>query len=466
MKTCFGWFFLLLSHARAYRFLDETCGAWPTNKAPSSGWLATISNATHLQCHGTLINRRFVLTSALCIYLPGTKIVEFGSAKYSVSRLVVHKKYLQHDIGLVKLSSSVEFNPFIYPICIILDQEKNKYVRNTPRFKAVAWSPNYNALQVIELKEVYSSYPTQIFATSFSKRTNCYLELGGPLAQYIFFGNSQRAVQFGIRSYGGKGCNENGAYTNLENYAGWIEETVKKFSTEDQRPEQPPDQGIWLYEDCGGNTLSSKLRAFIYAPHFSAQGWFITDRFVITNANALPDDASSLDVGLAGTPRSYDEFRVLSIFQHPGYSQYYQNDIALLKLNRPVTIGKLSPVCMLAQKEHQEEVESSSPLTAFDFVQTENHITIFEKNVSLIESRKCSHLTSAPIDQNQLCVGAPRGTSPHYGNSGDVLIKKVMYKAKEWFVLLGIASYSSNGVQVFTNVVRHTDWITQVIASN
>jgi len=106
---------------------------------------------------------------------------------------------------------------------------------------------------------------------------SCSLELGGPLIQYISFDNSPREVQLGIRSVGENGCNEPRVYTDLTNYVKWIEETVQRLSVKEQKPEQIPSHGIWLYENCSGNILSSKLRAFIYGPQFRAQGWFITD---------------------------------------------------------------------------------------------------------------------------------------------------------------------------------------------
>ncbi|KAI8037419.1 hypothetical protein M5D96_009555 [Drosophila gunungcola] len=63
--------------------------------------------------------------------------------------------------------------------------------------------------------------------------------------------------------------------------------------------------------------------------------------FIITNARGIPLNPDSLDVGVAGATRIYDEFRVDSIFKHPLYTHNYKNDIALLKLKRPVIIGNL-----------------------------------------------------------------------------------------------------------------------------
>jgi len=119
---------------------------------------------------------------------------------------------------------------------------------------------------------------------------------------------------------------------------------------------------------------------------------------------------------------------------------------------------------MLAMKNHQEQAESALFLTIFHYAQTENHITIVEKNVTLIDPLQCSNKVRNIIDQNQVCVQASQGMS--YGNPGDILIKKIMYMGKEWIVLVGIVSYSSNGIQVFTNVMRHTDWITKIVTSN
>jgi len=158
-----------------------------------------------------------------------------------------------------------------------MEKRITNYVKNTNTFRTTASILYYNnnTAQVIKISQLNRYYcqshlnanSNQICATSIANRVSCSLELGGPLTQYISFDNLPREVQLGIRSVGENGCNEPRVYTDLTNYVKWIENTVQRLSTEEQKPEQMPNHGIWLYENCSGNILSSKLRAFIYGPH-------------------------------------------------------------------------------------------------------------------------------------------------------------------------------------------------------
>jgi len=38
--------------------------------------------------------------------------------------------------------------------------------------------------------------------------------------------------------------------------------------------------------------------------------------------------------------------------------------------------------------------------------------------------------------------------------------------SRNWVVLHGIASYSSNGLYVYENVLKHMDWITSTVNEN
>nr|XP_044249051.1 uncharacterized protein LOC123002700 [Drosophila takahashii] len=251
MQTSFVWIFLLISHVGAFRFLVEFCGTSITFKTTTShraekydAWLATIKNETHLQCHGTLIHKHF-----------------------------------------------------IYPICINLDKNFKRHVENSRTFEAFASSPGDYRLQAIRLRKLNrnncqsSLAANPICAKSFSTSASCRLELGSPLTQYVRLPRAfPRHVQLGIRSNGSVGCNKAGAYTDLSSYVEWLERTVKRYeetpvvAPKEEKPKQMPSQGIWLYENCSGNTLSTKLRAFIYGLNFEGQGWLITDSTYLTQA--------------------------------------------------------------------------------------------------------------------------------------------------------------------------------------
>ncbi|XP_017077557.1 uncharacterized protein LOC108112246 [Drosophila eugracilis] len=501
MKTLFAWIpwvALLISHVGGYRFLEESCSAPKQYQSQNetlqqyATWMAYIRNATHYICTGTLINKDFVLTTADCVQGHDELFIGLGAYKktepaqmHGVSHSVVHSLdysgSLQNNIGLLKLSNSVDYNERIQPICINLD--KNWQIAKD--LKTFGWRPKNNKLHAIalilskqcQLNLNADSDPKNICAVAKSRRASCHLESGAPLTSVVNDqSNVVREVQIGILKNAKINCNDQFAYIDLSSYVEWIEATVKRFDIKNHPripPQQPIvpkepnielNQGRWLYEKCQGYTLSSKLHARIYGPNFSGQGWFITDRFIITNAYKLPDNAVSLDVGLVGTLRRYDEFRVVAVFKHPQFSDDFKNDLALLKVNKQASIDNMTPICMPASTNYEPQEESS--LITFDHVQTEDRMTIYPKPASVENSRDCSYRIQNGVQPNQICVEVPSRVSRNYGKSGDVLAKKIMFMGQERLVLVGINSYSTSGVQVFTNITSHTDWIVNTVSFN
>ncbi|KRK00439.1 uncharacterized protein Dyak_GE27808 [Drosophila yakuba] len=224
-------------------------------------------------------------------------------------------------------------------------------------------------------------------------------------------------------------------------------------------------EDILLFKNCNGNSLSTQLRARIYGPNYIAQGWFITDRYVITNAKDLPTNAASLNVGLLGTLRSYDEFNVLSVVKHPQFSEDYKNDIALLRIDPPVALGNLKPICMLLKERHREKAKSNPPVT-FKYEQTADRIQTFRENATLLYNSVCSNRLQKTIEPNQICVQPPFETGQKNSIRGSLLALGMMYEAKEWLVLLGILGYSQDGLEIFTDVMAHTQWIADVVNSD
>jgi hypothetical protein len=92
---------------------------------------------SHYKCLGTIIDRSIVLTSATCLLEDGfllkaddlqVHVSPFSlSAKkqkskiYDVSELKMHEYFafqVDHNIAVVKLKRSIEFNDYVQPICL------------------------------------------------------------------------------------------------------------------------------------------------------------------------------------------------------------------------------------------------------------------------------------------------------------------------------------------------------------
>ncbi|XP_016986017.1 polyserase-2-like [Drosophila rhopaloa] len=511
MQSSLAWitlFILVLSHQSTAQFLVEPCGTLFGNSDTNVGplgvpWMAAISNSTHFLCGGTLIHRSFVLTAAHCIMQRGTLFVKLRAhikTQYTATHALLHRAFsksnLRNDIGLLKLSSSVVFDDRTYPICIDLGKGTKDHIEAKGTFKSIGWKAKKTGL---ELDEVEAVAVNQMNQTECQKPKNTICgalsyaclsanDSGNPLTNNIFFNcTSDREVQFGITSYGTLNGDEPVIFTDVTKYVDWIRETINIFYEEDtsvntvraekpnlpcedsvtQSPKTPPTQMVqemWLYRDCGGDTIRSHLLAFIYETNFQANGVFVTDRFVITIARDLPENVYLAPMALNRTV--YTSLQVDSIVRHPRYLEDNQNNLALLKLKGPVTIGDLKPMCVLTMKMFQQEAESTPPFTLFDVGETGESISIYEHDVELVNLGECSSRIRGTTGQNQLCIVDSPATNKTFGKRGDFLGKRMMYLGKEWLNLFGIVSYSTNGFHVLTNIMRYTEWMTQVVTVN
>ncbi|XP_017131038.1 venom protease-like [Drosophila elegans] len=126
--------------------LEQNCGRLQ-NPLFSSPWLAKIRTETYSEffCAGSLINERFVLTAASCIYNQGKLIVRLGEfdgykknsnhnyiyEDIKVRGAIIHRSYFQknhqNNIGLLRLQEDVVYKPHIQPICIEVNAQKKLY---------------------------------------------------------------------------------------------------------------------------------------------------------------------------------------------------------------------------------------------------------------------------------------------------------------------------------------------------
>ncbi|XP_041565897.1 serine protease grass-like [Drosophila elegans] len=487
MQTYLALAAVLFSYLGAAQFLEEPCGMnLIGNKiiggfdagTEAAAWMVAVSNDTHFLCGGTLIHKRFVLTAAHCINSGKKLIVKLGAynrsqptAQYNVLAAIPHPLYNNflsvHDVGLLKLANSVVFNALIHPICIILNHNIKSQVELTRTFKAFGWGEKGDGkqsdiLQAITLnhlkradchRRLGMNLTQQQICAGVHNGDTCRGDSGGPLTNNVSLNNgSVREVQFGIVSYGTRMCNDTGVYTDVSSYVDWIKESIVK--------------DMWLYSDCGGESIASNFQANIIGLDFKTQGVLITDRFVISNARDLRGNTASLKVIVIGMGRSYGEYRVDSVFKHQKCSDNTY-DIALLRLNGSVMYRDgFKPICILSNVQIQERGEFVSPFTVFDYVRTEEPVQIDAVSVAPIDSFECSQILQKSIETDEVCFITPRGMSQKFGIPGDILGKSMVHFNIERFVLFGFISYSYNHLHVVTNIMRHTEWIANTVELN
>ncbi|XP_052838675.1 transmembrane protease serine 9-like [Drosophila gunungcola] len=496
-------FALFLGHQGASQFLEYPCGS-PIGSRISGGsnanfensiYMAAIFNqSNHFQCGGTVINKLFILTAAHCLDTKQRLYVNLGAyykytpkRQYDVSYGLQHRDYNkfsgQNDIGLLKLANSVDYNRQIQPMCIYLNKEIKKQLASVQTFEAFGWGRKRDGLesdilQTITLNQLNQQYckselgeslnSTQICA-GVSNGDTCEGDSGGPLAQKVkLINNTILVVQFGIISYGKKTCDSVGVYTDVTSYVDWIQETISKYKDmlpakstpippvpqNYQQVNRPVAPEVWINSVCGGdgNSMTSIIRPTIYGPDFKAQGVLIADRFVLTVAADMPENAASLEVSVMGTTK-YAEYGVSSVFKNKEYS----DEIFLLELMQPViSNGQNKSICIVSET-YQKDVENNKAWAIFD------NVNLKEFRVDPFSPQLCSYYIGSVLEPNQLCVENPSGISHIPENSGNVLVNKITVNKKPFLVLIGIVSYSSDGMQVITNVMRYTRWIAGII---
>ncbi|XP_001362082.3 serine protease grass-like [Drosophila pseudoobscura] len=265
---------LILCHSGSGQFLQPDCGVVPNHftfrikggtdaAIAANPWMAYLYTSSAFVCGGTLIHKRFVLTAAHCISREMPLKVRLGEFDVSSTSdcsdsqcLPPHEEYFvetafrnrlfsmqrgRHDIGLLRLTTDVEYKVHIRPICVFVDPELRSSVEAIESFTATGWGVTDSGktsriLQRITINRLDRSKCNRKFRQTLLQSQicaghrqgdTCNGDSGGPLITFLN-GTQNRYVQVGIVSYGSANCDGPGIYTDVLYHADWIQRVVRE----------------------------------------------------------------------------------------------------------------------------------------------------------------------------------------------------------------------------------------------
>ncbi|XP_047994678.1 CLIP domain-containing serine protease 14D-like [Leguminivora glycinivorella] len=263
---------------------DRLAGAFPVPGLYEYPWMVLIAYKTskpeqRFNCGGTLINDRYVLTAAHCLFsLERWKPISVRVGEYDVDtatdcvgdtcesdvqdieieEAIPHPdKYLQYpirnDIGLIRLNDTVQFSKNAGAICLPVTRYLR--TRDTAKLDAIVshWryseegyafskmlfvDVNINSPQ--HCKQQYDNITTKKNARednmlnkicgSYPAGSDTCPVAGSPLMVHSTLRDRGRFVQYGVESYGPKLCGVNllpEIYTDVTKYMTWILDTIR-----------------------------------------------------------------------------------------------------------------------------------------------------------------------------------------------------------------------------------------------
>ena len=171
-----------------------------------------------------------------------------------------------------------------------------------------------------------------------------------------------------------------------------------------------------------------------------------------------------------------ETLKLLDDFPHPRYDfDSITNDIALLKLERPVTPSdRVGFACLPGERDKLPE---GTVCHILGWGKEKNtHVfgstVLKQAKVPLVNRKKCQKVFDYNIHETQVCAGYKRGglDSCAGDSGGPLLCPKRIGNETRWIVY-GVTSYGEGCGErgkfgIYTKVRKYLDWINQIVDSN
>ncbi|XP_069044036.1 uncharacterized protein [Lepisosteus oculatus] len=463
-------------------------------------------------------------------------VTDTGSSTNTVSRgvqqIIKHPNYdsstNNNDIALMKLSSSVSFNNNIQPVCLA-DTSSSFY--NGTSCWVTGWGDTVeggttlpSTLQEVQLPIIGNRQCGCLNDVVFGANSvtgnmicagvlqggkdSCQGDSGGPLVCK----QGSAWVQAGIVSFG-EGCarpNLPGVYTRVSQYRDWINGQVGSGATgfvtftssgtdADSSftcgataavPTAPPTP---TGPKCGQVPLSPRIMGGDSAQegywpwqaslHWSGShvcgGSLINHQWVLSAGHCFTEYVgTTLWRVYLGRQRQVGSNpnevvrRVQKITMHPSYNWAFENDIALVMLDSPVSFTDYIQTICLADNSSSFLNGTSCWVTGWGYTAGDGSLpeqgALQEVQLPVIGNQECSCLNSEyNITSNMICAGLTQGGKDScQGDGGGPLVCK---QGSSW-IQAGVVGFGEGCAQpslprVYTRVSQYKDWINEQVGS-
>ncbi|XP_062851150.1 complement factor D [Trichomycterus rosablanca] len=225
----------------------------------------------------------------------------------------------------------------------------------------------------------------------------------------------------------------------------------------------------------GGKEATPHSRPYMASLQLDGQhhcgAFLISSQWLMSAAHCFRNDPDFKVVlgahSLSQPEDTKQTFDIAAVYKHPDFTAVnYDSDIALVKLNQPVTITD-SVKTLKFQREGGNDPDTNTAMDTAGWGSLNNHgsrtDTLHELTIAVMERWLCgrSDYFGAAFTNNMICAAKPKMDTCN-GDSGGPLL----YKG----IAVGITSNggkkcgSSKKPGLYTIISHYDDWITRIMA--